>query len=404
MGQKKIMLLGGLRYLLPAIEAAHAQGYHVITADYLPGNVAHRYSDEYVNVSIIDKEAVLKAALEKRIDGIMSFACDPGVVSAAYVQEQMGLPSFGPYKSVEILQNKDKFRSFLREHGFNVPKARSYVCRAEALKDKDLLEYPVIVKPVDSAGSKGVCRANNAKELEEALVAAFKYSITHRIIIESFLEKRGRSSDTDCFSVDGQLRFVDFNAQYFDLLAANPYTPSAYSWPSTFTQKEERELTSELQRLISLLGMKTALFNVETLVAADGTPYIMELTPRAGGNRLSEMLRHITGVDLITAITRWVVGDPIDEIKPHPPRGHWAEIILHSNETGVFQGLEIDRSIAADVIEEDLWCRPGDVVNFFQAANQAIGTLILKFRNAEEQEKALATQAQWLKVRINREA
>ena len=129
------MLLGGLRYLLPAIRAAHEQGYYVITADYLPNNIAHKYSDEYVNVSIVDKEAVLKVAREKQIDGIMSFACDPGVVSAAYVQEEMGLPAFGPFKSVEILQNKDKFRAFLTEHGFNVPKAKGFGSIRDALSD-----------------------------------------------------------------------------------------------------------------------------------------------------------------------------------------------------------------------------------------------------------------------------
>lgn len=117
MRQKKLMLLGGIRYLLPVIEAAHEQGYYVITADYLPDNIAHRYSDEYVNVSIIDKEAVLKVAREKEIDGILSFGVDPGVVSASYVQTQMGIPSFGPFESVEILQNKDKFRTFLSENG-----------------------------------------------------------------------------------------------------------------------------------------------------------------------------------------------------------------------------------------------------------------------------------------------
>ena len=104
---KKLMLLGGIHYLLPVIKAAHEQGYYVITADYLPDNVAHKYSDEYVNVSIIDKEAVLRVAREKEIDGIISFGVEPGVVTAAYVQEQMGLPSMGSYASVRILQNKD---------------------------------------------------------------------------------------------------------------------------------------------------------------------------------------------------------------------------------------------------------------------------------------------------------
>ena len=119
MKQKKLMLLGGIRYLLPVIKAAHEQGYYVITADYLPDNIAHKYSDEYVNVSIIDKEAVLKVAQEKQIDGIMSFGVDPGVVAASYVQNKMGLPSFGPFESVEILQNKAWFQ---RAMGFRLLK------------------------------------------------------------------------------------------------------------------------------------------------------------------------------------------------------------------------------------------------------------------------------------------
>lgn len=153
---KKLLLLGGLRYLIPVIEAAHKQGYYVITADYLPDNIAHKYSDEYINVSIIDKEAVLEEARKHDIDGIMAFAVDPGVFTASYVQNKLNLPKFGPYESVEILQNKDKFRAFLTEHCFNVPKANGYSSVEDVLKDSKNWEYPVIVKPTDSAGSKGV--------------------------------------------------------------------------------------------------------------------------------------------------------------------------------------------------------------------------------------------------------
>ena len=120
------MILGGSRYALPVIEAAHELGVYVITCDYLPDNIAHKYSDEYCNVSIIDKEATLKAAKNLKIDGIMSFACDPGVVTAAYVAEEMGLPNVGPYESVCILQNKKRFREFLTKNGFNVPVAKGY--------------------------------------------------------------------------------------------------------------------------------------------------------------------------------------------------------------------------------------------------------------------------------------
>lgn len=396
------MLLGGIRYLLPVIKAAHEQGYHVITADYLPGNIAHRYSDEYVDVNIVDKEAVLKCAQEKQIDGIMSFGVDPGVVSASYVQNQMGLPSFGPFESVVILQNKDKFRAFLQKHGFNVPLAKGFSSVEEALSEAYWYPWPVIVKPTDSAGSKGVTRVDRPEDLRPALEYAMRHSISGHIIVEEFLDKVGCSSDTDSFSTDGHLSFVSYCAQRFDADATNPYTPAAYSWPSTFTEEEETYLTSEIQRLITLLGLKTAVYNIETRVATNGKPYIMELTPRGGGNRLCEMLRYATGVDMITAITRAMVGDPIAPIEQRPYNGHWAEIILHADTDGIFQCLEISPSLPAEIIEEDLWVRPGDHVDSFEGANNAIGTLVLKFQSAEELETAITHQREWLKVVVER--
>lgn len=398
MKQKKIMLLGGIRYLLPVIKAAHEQGYYVITADYLPNNIAHKYSDEYVNVSIIDKEAVLKVAQEKQIDGIMSFGVDPGVVAASYVQNKMGLPSFGPFESVEILQNKDKFRAFLTDNGFNVPWAFGFASKEEAWESRFKFSYPLIVKPTDSAGSKGCTRVDSEDELMTAITYAFKYTISGHIIIEEFLEKKGCSSDTDSYAQDGKLRFVSFCAQRFDPNATNPYTPAAYSWPSTFTKEEEEYLTSEIQRLITLLGLKTSVFNIETRVSPNNKPYIMELTPRGGGNRLCEMLRYATGVDMITAITRAMVGDEPEPIEQKPYNGHWAEVILHADNDGEFVGLQIDPSLPAEVVEEDLWVKQGDHVHGFEAANDAIGTLVLRFESAEELEKAITNQSQWLKV------
>ena len=395
---KKLMLLGGIRYLLPVIKAAHEQGYYVITADYIPDNIAHKFSDEYVNVSIIDKEAVLKVAREKQIDGIMSFGVDPGVVSASYVQNQMGLPSFGPFESVEIMQNKDKFRAFLTEHGFNVPKAKGYTNAADAMADAAIWDYPIIVKPTDAAGSKGVTRVDNVEQLKAAVDYAFDKSISGHIIIEDFIEKAGCSSDTDSMSVDGKLVFTSFCAQRFDLNASNPYTPAAYSWPSTFTAEQEACLTSEIQRLITLLGLKTVVYNIETRIGTNGKPYIMELTPRGGGNRLCEMLRYATGVDMITAITRAMVGDPIEPISQMPYNGHWAEIILHADKDGVFDHLEISKDLPAEVVEEDLWVKQGDKVESFEGANNAIGTLVLKFQSAEDLEKAITNQREWLNV------
>ena len=392
------MLLGGLRYLLPVIEAAHQQGYYVITVDYLPNNFAHKYSDEYHNVSIIDKEAVLKLAQELQIDGIMSFAVDPGVIAAAYVQNKMNLPSFGPYESVEILQNKDKFRKFLAENGFNTPWAFGFSDKESALNSIDKFSFPLIVKPTDAAGSKGVTRVDNPQQLSEAIDYAFEHSLRGNIIIEEFIEKEGCSSDSDCFSLNGELKVATFSAQRFDENAAGVFTPAAYSWPATMSMQACGELRAEIQRLLTLLHMRTSIYNVETRVGKNGKPYIMEVSPRGGGNRLAEMVRYSTEVDMITACVRAAVGEEVGDIKQKPLNGHWAEIILHADKDGEFQGLQIDPLLPAKVVEEDLWVQQGEHVHGFEAANDAIGTLVLRFETAEELEIAIENQCKWLKV------
>ena len=394
---KKLLILGGDHFAVPVVKAAKEQGYYVITCDYLPDNVAHKYSDEFANFSTTDKEGILAYAREKKIDGVVTFT-DSGVVTTAYIQHHLGLPQIGPLESVEILQNKARFRQFLTDNGFVVPKARGFSKKDEALASKDFFTLPVIVKPVDAAGSKGVTKVSKWEELESAIDWAIQFSFSGDFIIESFIEKKGCSSDSDCFSVDGQFKFMSFSAQRFDEQAAGEYTPAAYSWPSTLGKEAEEELSKELQRLISLLGMRTTVYNVETRVGTDGKPYIMEISPRGGGNRLSEMMRYATGVDMITGAVRAAVGDEVNDIEQKPLNGCWAEIIVHADKTGILDRIEVDQEYEPYVIEKDFWFKRGDEVKEFQSARDAIGTLVLNFETAEELEKAIANQRGWLKV------
>ena len=397
---KKILLLGGSRYLLPVIKSAHELGLYVITCDYLPDNIAHKYSDEYVNVSIIDKEAVLEAAQKLEIDGIMSFATDPGVVTAAYVAEKLGLPSVGSYAAVSILQNKGRFRKFLTDNGFNVPKAKSYKNINEALADKDFFKWPVIVKPTDSAGSKGVKKVETFEQLRAAIEYALMYSHSDEFIIEKFIEKKGFSSDSDSFSVNGELKFVSFSSQRFDDKAVNPYTPSAYSWPSSISKENQNILSNELQRLIKLLGLGTSIYNIEVRESMEGIPYIMEVSPRGGGNRLAEMLRYATGVDLIKGAVKAAVGENVDYIEQKDFNGHWAEAILHSDKPGIFAGLEISAEINGNVVEKDLWLEEGTFVGGFEGANEAIGTLVLKFEDSSQLAKVMDNLDDYIKIKV----
>lgn len=395
------MLLGGIRYLLPVIEAAHRHGYYVITVDYVPENIAHQYSDEFHNVSILNKDAVLNLAQELKINGILSFGVDPGVIAAAYVAERMNLPFQCSYESACILQDKSRFRQFLKDNNFNVPNAKGYSSKEDALADTEYYNWPVIVKPVDSAGSKGVKRVDDVLELSEAIDYALSESHNGHFIIEDFLEKEGHSSDCDSFTVDGKLVFCSFDDQLFDAKALNPYTPAAYTWPSTIPQWAQDELKCELQRLMTLLNIKTGVYNIETRLCKNGKPYIMEVAPRGGGNRLSEMMKYVSEQDLIDNCVRAAVGDSIDEIHQPTYDGYWAEIILHSERDGIFERIEIDKTVEERfLIEKDIWVKAGDKVQGFTGANTTIGTLVLRFDSAEDMYSCLSNQSSWLIVNV----
>lgn len=394
-------MLGGLRYLLPVIQSAQRLGYYIITCDYLPDNIAHKHSNEYHNISILDKNAIFKLAKKLQIDGIMSFAVDPGVLTAAYVAEKLGLPSCGPYESVKILQNKSLFRKFLADNNFNVPKAKSYVLIEDALDDIDSFSFPIIVKPIDSAGSKGVTKVVKSEELQNACSYALSFSQSKKIIIEEFIESEGFPSDSEGFSINGELVCCSFSDQRFDITAPNPFTPSAFSWPSTIPDHYQNELKSEIQRLLSLLQMQTSIYNIETRLGKNGKAYIMEVSPRGGGNRLAEMLHFASGIDLITAAVRGAVGEKIETIPSIQYNGHWAEYILHSNRNGTFQGVEINDIFKQYVIELDLWIKQGDKVSEFSAANTTIGTIVLKFESEEQLTELMNKRDEYIQVITN---
>ena len=398
---KKLMILGGSRYAIPVIDAAHKLGLYAITADYLPDNVAHKFSDQYVNVSIIEKEKVLKVAQELQIDGVVSFACDPGVVTAAYVAEKMGLPFQGSYKSTSILQDKGLFRKFLTENGFNVPHAKSYSDKNAPLADIDFFTWPVIVKPVDSAGSKGVTKVNKPEELPAAIDTALGGSHNGHFIIEDFLTFDGFHSSADPFTVDGKLVFSTYSDQLFDKEADNPYTPALIIWPSSMKKANQDYLDKEIQRLMMLLGMKTGIYNIESCVGIDRKPYIMEVSPRGGGCKIAELQRLAFGVDVIENEVRAAVGMPLVDVRQTECDGHWCEFVIHARpgQSGVFKRMEIDEDIRSKYVKVvDMTTKEGDMVHPFTGANMSLGDMFLRFDSREEMDAVMARSNEWLRI------
>lgn len=398
---KKLMILGGSRYAVPVIESAHKLGCYVITCDYLPDNIAHKYSDEYCNISIIDKDAVLEAAMKLKIDGIVSFACDPGVVTAAYVAEKMGLPFQCSYEAASILQDKGLFRKFLIDNNFNCPHAKRYEDADAPMKDVDYFNWPVIVKPTDSAGSKGVTKVDTPQELASAISIALNGAHNGAFIIEDFLTFEGYHSSADPFTVNGDLMFVTYSDQLFDPEADNPYTPAYIIWPSSMESRHQDTLTSETQRLMNLLNVKTGIYNIETCVATDGKPYIMEVSPRGGGCKIAELQRLAFGVDLIENEVRKAIGMETVGVNQTACDGYWCEMVIHARpgQQGVLKEICIDPDIKEKFVKVvDLSAKVGDYVQPFTGANMSLGDIFLRFDSREQLDDIMSKSDEWLKI------
>lgn len=384
MDKKRILLLGGSHFQIPSVKTAKRMGYHVITCDYLPDNPGHQFADEYHNVSTTDKEAVLKLARDLKIDGIVCYASDPAAPTCAYVAEKLGLPG-QPYKSVEILANKDLFRKFLTEHGFRVPRAAGFTTPEDAAKEWNNFRKPIMVKPVDSSGSKGVSKIEDIAELEKAVHYALSFSRSKRFIIEEYIEKYGYQIAGDGFSVNGELVFRCFANEHFNLAYGNPFVPIGESWPYNMPERVHGKLHAELQRALSLLGMKTGAYNFDARIDEDENVYLMEIGPRNGGNLIAQVTQYATGVDMVEYTIKAAMGEDCSDLKMAGPSGYWSCYMVHSQKAGILAGVEFsDDFRRSHIVEFEMTAENGEQVDAFNGSNGTLGTMILKYDSMEQ--------------------
>lgn len=395
---KKVLMLGGSLYQTYAIKEAVRLGYYVITCDYLPDNPGHKFSHEYHNVSTTDKEAVLELAKRLHVDGVVAYASDPAAPTAAYVCEKLGLPT-SPFQSVEILSKKDLFRDFLLKHGFNVPKAKGYINFEEAWSDKEYFKLPVMVKPVDSSGSKGVNKLTDWNQLKCFVEDALSYSRDKRFIIEEFIVKKGYQISGDAFSVDGKLVFHCFGNEYYSTKVEKDFAPLGECWPFMMDQSIIYRLHNDLQRLITLLNMKSTAYNVEAIVDENDNIYILELGARSGGSLIPQITEYATGVNMVTYVIKAAMGEECSDLELKPCNGCWSNYMVHAKSTGKYVGIwfdeEFNKNNLVDFITD---VKVGDNVHQFRDAQDAIGTLIVKYSDKDEMLRMISEMDKYVKV------
>ncbi len=401
---KKLMLLGGSAQQIVAIETAKRMGYYTVLCDYLPDNPGQYTADKFYQVSTTDKEAVLNAAKAECIDGILAYASDPAAPTAAYVAEKLNLHG-NPYKSVDILSNKHKFRKFLEEHNFCTPKAKGYENIGSAVNDikGGIFKLPVMVKPVDSSGSKGVSCIENVDNAYEKIKNAMDMSRSNNIIVEEYVQKFGYQIAGDGLSVDGKLVFRCFANDHFDSACVNPFVPTAASFPYNMPNDIHEKIHSEIQRLLDLLNMKTSTYNFDIRIDKDYNVYLMEIAPRDGGNYIPQVIKHSTGVDLVECSIKAAMGVPVDDVRMVKQNGYWAYYAVHSKSSGILDEIVIDENAQKHIAENHITAKKGDFVKPFTGANTTLGILIMKFDTSEEMLEMMDNSEQWINIRLGKE-
>ncbi|WP_251125946.1 sugar-transfer associated ATP-grasp domain-containing protein [Exiguobacterium sp. s22] len=395
----KLMLLGGAMHQVPVIQKAKEQGIFTILCDYLPDNPGRQVADRYYCISSLDRESVLDIARQEQIDGILAYASDPAARTAAYVGEALGLKS-NPLQAVETLTNKARFRTFLRDHGFAVPKAYAFTDFESAMRTMQFVEGEFVIKPADASGSKGIskwCSNDGVDRLREQVSAALEVSFGDEVVVEEFIRRDGYQVAGDGFIVKGQLVFRCFGNSHFNERGVNPFAPISASFPSQHPPHVLDRVHETLQRMITEVGLQNGPLNFDIFVKGEDV-YLMDIGPRNGGNYIPQIIEQATGVDLVKATIDVALGQPvsIDMKLVTVPSAYF---ILGSQQEGRFMGISFMNDDYA-IMHSNLCYAIGAQVPRFDGANRALGSLILRFKDVEAMMRLLNEPEQWMTLHI----
>jgi biotin carboxylase len=388
-------MLGASPSQVVAIKRAKEMGYYVITCDYLENNPGHQLADEYYNyISTTDKEAVLALAKTLQIDGVVCYGTDSAALTVAYVSEKLGFPSFS-YNSVEILSNKDKFRSFLEKNNFNTPKSKGYSTIKEAFADFHSFKMPVMIKPVDSSGSRGVSMIDSIDFFLEKVEDALCFSRAKRFIIEEYIEKRGYQIGGDCFIVNGKLTFSRLVNFHFESTSMNPLFPAGISWPCNCSKSMQEKIHDEIQRLIDVLDLKTGALIFEVRVDPNGDIYIIDAGVQNHGI-ITKILKHKEGIDLAEYTIKAALGEDCSDLIMVEPSGYCAHYTITCENSELVRGIVFDQYFQRNnVVKYDKASLKfvGNLKSF-----EIIGTLLLEFPTKMEMLEKMDDMKSWIKV------
>ena len=403
----KILILGGGFQQLPAIRKAHELGLTVLLADYLPDAPGRREADQSFLISTRDRDKILELARKEDVDGILAFASDPAEETAAYVAEKIGLPG-GMYAAAGILGNKRKFREFLAMH--RIPAPRHFPMD---YPEGDL-PYPVIVKPLDSSGSKGVTilRSYDAGRLLRAYQTAVSCSLSGQAMAEEYISYGYRHL------IGGDVIVRGGNVVLYGFMdcireEGKNLVPCGKIYPCGAGDEVKVRVARIMQTVIHKLSITDVEMNVEFIAGKDGEVYPIEIALRCGGNGIPQLLSDATGIDWIREEVQRTLrrtNSPnansleasrfAGKLVPADLQGIYATYNLHAKQPGMYAGYKLHPELSGYLYREDIFRRKGETVGTYENASGIIGILYFHFVSRAEAETYLYDMSRYLQVHV----
>lgn len=348
--KKTLLIIGGGIETVPGICLARQMGLHVVVSDMNPKAPGFAEADDHLMASTYDVEATVAEALRfhrqsRAIDGVMCIATDVPLTVAA-VAQALGLPGIS-MESAHLAMDKLAMKDRFSRDGVPVPWYQSVDSAQQLCEVAREQGFPLVVKPVDSRGARGVLRLGPGDDLEQAYACARSHSPTGRVMVERFLS--GPQISTESLVVEGEVFTPGFSDRNYELLErfAPHIIENGGTLPSFLSaeiQQAVRDLVAEAARS---LGIRNGVVKGDILVH-EGRPFVIELAARlSGGYFCTHQIPLNTGVDLVGAAIRQALGESPDgtALIPRYQKGVAQRFIFP--EPGVVTAVEGAQEVAA---------------------------------------------------------
>ena len=340
---KKIMLLGAGEGQIPFLNICRKKGCYVIAVSIKGDYPCFNLADKSYYIDTRDKEKILEVAQMEQIDAIITDQTDVSVPSVAYVAEKMGLRGIGYDTSIKFT-DKYEMRKAAKEAEVGIPEFDRAFTVDEAIDISKRIGFPLIIKPTDGSGSRGVTKINNRKELIDAFLETQCYSGTGAVIMESYVQ--GEEYLVDGFAMDHKYINLDLGTkEFFDI--PNIFVSKMCMFSSTKcpTDRVGKMVLEANKKLVDSIGLEFGITHAEyRYCQEEDKVYLIEIAARGGGVFLSsDITPNATGFNTNEALIDYVVDGEkinIDEINLDAKVSAWVCFSFPDGEIVSIDGVE----------------------------------------------------------------